>query len=352
MENAGFDVRRLDGAGNAAFDSDLPSSNARNSYDQRNLDPGVLLLHANPPQIPYLFLTLGKRFIAQKYVIGYSVWELPKIPADWRQNLRFVHRVWCPSEFSAQAFRSETDKLVQVVPHAIEPDSATKPNRGKFGISSGALVVLNALHLGSGLTRKNPLAAIRAFKSAFGGSDRALLLVKVSQSEFYPDRLRRIEDEIAGAPNIRVLTATLSDRDYWTLLHSIDAVLSPHRSEGFGLVTAQAMAVGKVAIATGWSGNMEYMTPENSLLLDYRLVSVQDPEGNYQTDGQEWAEPDTEHAAQPLRRVAFDNAMRQRIGTAAARSVRSRLSRKVVTQKICDRLAELGVRPSLDRRKI
>jgi len=352
LSDAGFSVRRLDAAGNAVFDSDLPSSDAGSSDNKRQLGPGIMLLHANPPQIPYLFLTLGRRFIAQKYVIGYSVWELPKIPDDWRRNLRFVHRVWCPSEFSAQAFRSATDKPVQVIPHAIEPDSTTKPNRNMFGIPPGAFAVLTALHLGSGLTRKNPLASIRAFKSAFGSSDQALLLIKVSQGDFYPERLRQIENEIGSAPNIRVLGATLSGRDYWTLLCSVDAVLSLHRSEGFGLVMAQAMAVGKVAIATGWSGNMEFMTPQNSLPVDYRMVPVEDPNGDYRAGGQEWAEPDTEHAAALLRRVAFDNAMRQRIGRAAARSVRSRLSRKVVTQKICDGLAELGVRPSLDRRKV
>ncbi len=39
-----------------------------------------------------------------------------------------------------------------------------------------------------------------------------------------------------------------------------DVVLSIHRSEGLGLVPAQAMVEGKPVVATAWSGNMDFMT--------------------------------------------------------------------------------------------
>lgn len=346
LADAGFDMRCLDVGDSIVFDRDLPHSGDWKKDDPREMDLGTLLLHANPPQIPYLFLSLGKQFIKQKYVIAYSVWELPQLPPDWQHNLRFVHHVWCPSEFSAQAFRSATDKPVEVVPHAIEPDKLARPNRRMFAIPEGAFVVLCALHLGSGLTRKNPLAAIRAFKSAFGASDQAFLLVKVSQSEFYPDRLARIESEIAGTPNILLMGQALSDLDYWSLLHSVDAVLSLHRSEGFGLVMAQAMALGKVAIATGWSGNMDYMTPDNSLPVDYSLVPVEDPEGNYRAEGQKWAEPNIEHAARLLRQLASDRDMRNRLGQRATETMLANFSSGEVARKIVDKLAELGIVPN------
>ena len=45
-----------------------------------------------------------------------------------------------------------------------------------------------------------------------------------------------------------------------------DCYVSLHRSEGFGLTIAEAMALGKPAIATAYSGNLEFMTAENSYL--------------------------------------------------------------------------------------
>jgi len=294
---------------------------------------------------------LGNSSIAKKYVISYSVWELPRIPPDWQRNLRFVHEVWCPSNFAANAFRTATDKPVHVVPHSVDPPTRITPDRPRFGIAPSAFAVLTAVHLSSGLTRKNPLAAIAAFRSAFGDSSRAVLLVKVSQDATYPDRLRVIQRAAQGAPNVRILQDTHSDADYWRLLQSIDAVLSLHRSEGFGLVPAQAMSIGKVAIATGWSGNMDYMNSKNSLPVDYSLVPVSDPEGNYTTDGQQWAEPDIEHAATLLQRAENDKALRRQLGEAAVRTIGLTFSHDAVACVISDRLKDLGIEPRSDRRQ-
>ncbi len=144
---------------------------------------------------------------------------------------------------------------------------------------------------------------------------------------------------------------TLSDTDYWRLLQSVDAVLSLHRSEGFGLVPAQAMSIGKVAIATGWSGNMDYMNLENSLPINYSLVPVSDPEGNYCNDGQLWAEPEVEHAVTLLRQIGNDKALQRRLGTAAVRTIRLTHSHDAVARVISDRLKGLGIEPRSDRRQ-
>ena len=343
LRDAGFDVRPLDVADSILFGRDLPETEAEGFENAPEPGPGLLLVHANPPQLPFLFLHLGRRFVGRKYAIGYCVWELPRIPESWRHKLRFVQRIWCPSSFSAEAFRESTEKPVHVVPHAVEPDPGAQADRNRFAIPTKAFAVLTAIHLGSGMARKNPLGAIRAFKSAFGDSRDAFLLMKVSSGDVYPERLAQIELEIGNAPNIRLSAGPLSDRDYWSLLSSIDAVLSLHRSEGFGLVMAQAMALGKVAIATGWSGNMDYMTPENSYPVRYQLVPVEDPEENYREADQKWADPEIEHAATLLRRIASDGEARQRIGAAAAESIGAKFSRSAITNVLIARLEELGL---------
>src|SRR5439155_23873151 len=68
---------------------------------------------------------------------------------------------------------------------------------------------------------------------------------------------------------------------------------------------AEALVRGKPVIATGFSGNTDFMTPENSFLVDYALSRVGTEGENYPPDGH-WADPDLDHAAELMRRVVED----------------------------------------------
>jgi len=120
----------------------------------------------------------------------------------------------------------------------------------------------------------------------------------------------------------------LPESDMAGLMDSADIVISLHCSEGFGLVPAQAMALGKPVIATGWSGNVDFMNAGNSALVSYTLIPVRDPEGAFDADDQKWADANVEEAAQWLRHLADDDALRARMGAAAAKDVAAQLSPK------------------------
>ena len=125
--------------------------------------------------------------------------------------------------------------------------------------------------------RKNPLAAITAFRAAFGDRADRILLLKVGNREHAPDDFARIVAAVGGAPNIRLETRTLPSADLHALTAASDIVMSLHRSEGFGLVLAEAMLLRKPVIATGWSGNMAFMDADSAALVDYRLVATRRP---------------------------------------------------------------------------
>ncbi len=290
-----------------------------------------LVLHENPPSLPWALLHLPRGLIRGRHVVGYWAWELPVVPPSWRLGLRFVHSVWVPSPFTADALRpllpADGRVGLHVVPHpvAVAPPRPSALDRAAFGLPAAAVIVLVSASLASSFARKNPLAAIAAFRAAFGDRRDRLLLLKLHQAEHFPADLAVVQAAIAGAANIRLETRTLPARDRDALMACADIVLSLHRSEGFGLVLAEAMLLGRPVVATGWSGNLAFMDAQSAALVGYRLVPAVDPRGVVQAPGAVWAEADIAEAAGQLRRLAEDAGARQALAVRGQAMAEARL---------------------------
>jgi glycosyltransferase involved in cell wall biosynthesis len=113
----------------------------------------------------------------------------------------------------------------------------------------------------------------------------------------------------------------MTRREVWGLMQAADCLVSLHRAEGYGLALAEAMRLGRPIVATGWSGNMDFMDASCALLVPHRLVPAADARGTYQVRGAAWAEPDVGAAAAALAALADDPALRARIGEAGWRRV-------------------------------
>jgi glycosyltransferase involved in cell wall biosynthesis len=283
------------------------------------------VFHINPELLPLVLLRLPRRLTRGRRVIGYWAWELPVAPAHWRSGVRFVHEAWAGSRFTAAALEPILPGRVRVVPYPVGLGfTSTGPDRARFHLAEDAVVVLVSVNLASSFERKNPFAAVRAFQTAFGERADRILVLKTGNPDHFPAESARLFSAIKAASNIRLLTKPLSAVDSLSLIASADIVLSLHRSEGYGLVIAEAMLHGKPVIATGWSGNMDFMDETNSIPVPYRLVPVSDARGVYDIPGAVWAEPDIEFAARELWRLADDPAARQALG-ARAQAAASRL---------------------------
>lgn len=279
-----------------------------------------LILHVNAPLLPLTMMRLPRGLIQDRRVIAHWSWELPIAPPEWTGAAPLVHEIWVPSRFTQQAIEPLKPHRVHVVPPALAlaPPVPSLLGRGDFGLPDDAIVVLFSFNLASSFARKNPLAAIAAFRAAFGDRPDRVLAIKVCHVDHAPDDFARLQRE-ACAPNIRFITGELPEADRHALTTHADIVLSLHRSEGFGLVPAEAMMLGKPVIATGWSGNMDFMDGGSAALVRHTLVPAVDPRSVYR--GAAWADPDVADAAAWLRRLADDRDLRRTLGEAARASV-------------------------------
>jgi glycosyltransferase involved in cell wall biosynthesis len=97
------------------------------------------------------------------------------------------------------------------------------------------------------------------------------------------------------------------------------------------------MYCGKPVIATAYSANIEFMNVGNSFLVNYDLVTTDEPYGIY-PKGSIWAEPDIDHAAFLMQYVFHNYQEAQQVGARSAREIRSSLSPQTVGKKIRHRL--------------
>ena len=290
--------------------------------------PGLpLLLFVNAPLLPAALLRLPRGLLRGRRVIGCWAWELPVVPSDWRAGIAFVHEVWAPSRFTAQALEALMPGRVRVVPHpvAAAPPRPAALGRGDFGLPDAAVVTLVSFSLASSFARKNPLAAIAAHRQAFGERPDRILVVKTGTPDRHPGDMSLLRAAAQGAGNIRFETRVLPMADSHALTACADIVLSLHRSEGFGLVPAEAMLLGRAVVSTDWSATAEFLDAGCGVPIPCRLVPARDPRGVFEAPGAVWADAEVGAAAEALRALADDPGRRARLGAAARSAARQRL---------------------------
>ncbi len=279
---------------------------------------GVWFLHANAPEAIHAFSALKPAEWQDRYRIAYWAFELPRVPALWVRASAAFHEIWAPSRFVVDALRSSGVKVpIRLMPHPVALGAPpAPPARAAFGIPPDKFAVLTLGDLRSSAERKNLLGAIAIYCQAFPSPDANRLIVKVREDGAHPAFLAHAQRLARGRPDIRLLTGDLSADDMHRLIASSDLVLSPHRAEGFGLPLAEALLAGVPVLATGWSGNVDFMKDMPESLIDYSLVPVRDVYRVYRARAQCWAEPDVEDAVTKLRMLAASPDLRARLAAA------------------------------------
>lgn len=303
---------------------------------------GVHLIFVNPDYLDDALKRIGKARLKNGYVIACWFWELEIVPPEWLPAFELVDEIMVSSAFVESAFRRVTDKPILRVPLPLcdTPDSGL--TREDIGLRPDAFVFLVTFDFNSWLDRKNPFAAIEAFRLAFPtGDENVQLLVKSSNGYRHPEPFLRLLQATSVDPRIVVRDQVIERHHVQAMQRCADAYISLHRSEGFGLGMAESMRLGKPVVATAWSGNVDFMDDDCALMVGYRLVPVRPGQYSH-TTGQRWAEADLSQAAACLRRLIDEPGLAKSLGERARQRVAAQLSPISAASALTYRLAEIA----------
>lgn len=226
----------------------------------RPQDADMAVVHEDPLFWPRIFRECPA--LEGMPVAGYAVWEGGTLPEVYRRGLSLVGEVWTASTFSACAL-GQGHPRVKVLPHvveSVEPGgedlrwAAERLGPGRYFFS-----IVDALN-----PRKNMEALLRVFARVRVAVPDVRLVLKQYRTEV----------PLRGLSGVVSLGGDLTDGQLAALHRGALAYVAPHRGEAWGLGLSEAMAHGLPVLATGWSGNMDFMDEANSVPLRYALEPV------------------------------------------------------------------------------
>lgn len=309
------------------------------NFTEKNPYAATLIM-VNANELSAIERAFGEPWFAGRYRIGLWYWELPDFPAEWFSAFDRLDEIWVTSAYTAEGLsRVSPLPVVKVTnPIAIDTERVSRA-RGRLGLPEDTFLFVFSFDFHSYLERKNPTAVAEAFRLAFGDRKDVGLVFKTINGSFYPEKTEIMSAACSGL-NVFYIDDYLDRYETFDLFKSCDALVSLHRAEGLGLGMAEAMRLGVPVIATGYSGNMDFMNVNNSLPVRYVRREIDADYGVYKK-GQLWAEPDVAHAAECMKKLVDDRDFAARLGASAAEDMATRFSAEAAGASISSRLARI-----------
>lgn len=298
----------------------------------------VTIYHFNPPQYKEVLKRNPSPWFQSRYSIAYWAWEASELPDSWMNSMSHFDEIWVPSSYVKNVVEKKSVLPVKVMPHPVRtPANEMTAHRSEFSIPENTFVCLVLFDINSSIERKNPFAAIQAFQKAFGKDPQTHLVVKVHHEHRFPKEFDHLKQTLQEIPNSTLLTGTFDKTKIMRLIQCCDVYVSLHRAEGYGMVLAEAMSMGTAVIATGWSGNTEFMNPENSCLVGYELKTLESSCPNY-PKGLLWAEPSIENASEHLIQLRNDPDFLNKIRTLGRDHITTHFNMDAIGERMLKRL--------------
>jgi len=252
---------------------------------------------------------LGIDFFTDRYVIGQWFWELEEAPEWFGPAFAHVDELWAPTRFIETMLRKHAPSRVQVkyVPlPVVTPQVDASITRARFGLDD-RYMFLFSFDFMSVMKRKNPLGLIEAFCLAFAEGEGPMLVIKAINGDKRLVERNMLRDAVRKRSDIVLIDEYFTKVETSTLTSLADCYVSLHRSEGLGLTMSEAMTLGRPVIATGYSGNLDFLSDANSFIVPGSRVKVGHGAEGYSPEAM-WMEPNVSEAAKYMRYVYENQA--------------------------------------------
>ena len=296
------------------------------------------IIHLNPPELMLAHFFLPSHLWKKRYNIGFWLWELETLPKDWIKSIKYVDEIWTPSEFISKTVRKYTQKPVHTMRYPIHPVIDTELNRSDFNLPENRFLFITLFDFNSTLERKNPMATIEAYRKLESVREDVGLIIKINHVN--ADVLKQLDTLTNGLKHVYVVAKTLSDVETHSLIHLCDALISLHRAEGFGLTMAEAMFLGIPAIATNWSANTEFMKADNSCIVDFDMVDIEQKHTFYES-GNKWADAHVDHALSYMLRLVENKEYYRSISKSGEKYIKETHNLEISSKIMKDRIQEI-----------
>ena len=252
---------------------------------RREIKPSGAMVWHEQPKSNWITSPYGKN-------IAIVPFETTIIPESWIARINSFDALFVPCQQNKEAFEQSGVRVpIEIIHWGIDETKFKPIERSNSTFTFGTHGALSL--------RKGTDVLVQAFQKAFPNNENVKLICKTSYNG-YPFMVKDKRVEVKMTPI-----------DHDDLINEyfkkIDIGVYPTRGEGFGLCPLEVMATGAPVIVTGWSGPLEYMTPDTGWLIDYGMTPAKDfTETIYKENCGEWAEPSVDPLAQ-LMRYAYEH---------------------------------------------
>lgn len=265
--------------------------------------------------------------------VSLALSEAHSIRAEGRvsviKNLAQSDMIICPSEFAATAFReAPLDIPIRIAFFGVDPEEFAFTERSWGG-------TLKFLHAGVTQFRKGSWLVPEAFAMAFSEDDDVQLMMAAPRSS---PMYTRLKSEYGKQKNI-IFHMNREDSAL-SLYRRNHIYVSPHLSEGFGLMPVEAMATGMPCIMSRCSAPCEYFDKEYGWWdeMSENYVPVADCLPG--TNGF-WRLPDVESLADQMLNAYKGREEAGKKGEAASAYTHSELTWKLTAEQIVTHIEEV-----------
>jgi glycosyltransferase involved in cell wall biosynthesis len=308
------------------------------NYNTLETNFNINLFQINLNELTNFFEINSNNILKNKYNIAYWAWEFKEIPEEIFPFLSIFDEIWVPSNFCVEAFANVAPIPVLRFLHPIQSNATNSFSKNDLGLPTDSFNFLTIFDSISTTERKNPFGAIDAFTKAFSLNNSTVkLIIKTFNLERNEELMKKLNQTILNSENIILINENYDKAKMESLIQNCDGLISLHRSEGFGLTMAEAMSYGKPVVATGYSGNIDYMNCNNSFLVKYDFTELKDDCGILKK-GFIMSEPDLNHASELLKFIVSNRNDAEKIGARAQQDCNLNLSIETIGSQMKTRL--------------